>query len=298
MAYGIVGYSQANAINQPSGAIWGDCSSQELLDEASGFFVYTEFKSGATLPGLPNVATDSGAFSYNASFDSVCKFTSGGTQSDDILAFTKPVGPITPGSGKTVWFEAAVSAASISVAHGVFVGLANAKALAAGKLISAASVTKASNTLGSTDGESFVGFWMHGDAVTNFDAVWGANTTAALTPTTVNVVLASVLTANANNPNPANPSYTPPAPPGALIATTGTQSNLEAGTAGFVKLGLRYDGKQYIYFYVNGTQVAKLVVDKTFDITSNFGGVVCIAAGSAAAAVLNVQFIRCAAKVF
>lgn len=298
MGYGIVGYSQANALNQPSGAIWGDCSSYELLDEGSGYFIFQDFKGSLTLPDLPSVATNSGSFAYNASFDSVISLTTGTTAGNDTLAFTKPMGPITAGSGQKIWFEAAVSVASIAVAHGVFVGLANNLALSAGHLISAASATKNSNTIGSTTGQSFVGFWLHGDAVTNFDAVWGAGTTAALTPTTVNTVLASVLTANANNPNPANPNYTPPLPPGALIATTGTQASLVAGTAGFVKLGLRYDGQQYLYFYVNGTQVAKLAVAAPFDQTSDYGGVVEIVAGTAAAAVLNVQFVRTAAKLF
>lgn len=278
------------------------------MDEATGFFDYKDWKTRLpqTADGASvTYATNSGSFAWDTGgADSLMNFTSGATQSNDIAVSTRPLGPVTPGSGKKVWFEAYVATAVVNVAHGVFVGLVNRAALGAGLLISAASGTKNSNTLGtSSGGQSVIGFWMHGDAPTNFDAVYANNIQTALTPSTITTVLANVLTANANNPNPANLGFTPPVPPGALAAAgaTNTEAQFESGVVSaanaFVKLGLRYDGQQYLYFYVNGAQVAKVAIDATFDITNDYAGVVCGAAGTAAAFVLKVGFQRTAAKL-
>lgn len=287
MGYGIIGYSQANALNQPSGAIWGDCSSQELLDEGSGYFTYVTFTDSVTLPDLPSSAANSGTFTQDANFDHACLFTTGTTSGNGNAAWTRPTAQLAPGSGQRFWFEAAVSLQDVTEVNGVFVGLVN-KQGQTNALVQAASATKNSNLLTSVSGTSCVGFWMHGDTLGNFDAVYvnAVAGTGGKTPTTVNTVLANVLTANANNPNPANPNYTPPLPPGALTNNT------------VVKLGLRYDGQQYLYFYVNGTQVAKLLVSaQSIDIASTYGGVVALTTGAAAAHHLDLQFFRSASKL-
>lgn len=303
MGYGIIGYSQQNAPWQPSGSVWGDQNGFEAIDEGSGFASFADFVAALPTTAAPNWAIDSGAFTYNASFDHVVSVTTGATTQDDAALATRPIGPITSGGGGKFFFEANVSLASVAAAKGVFVGVANLAALGSKLLISAASATKASNTLGSSaGGQSGYGFWLHGDVLNNFDAVWFNNLQAVATATVVNAntaanngtVLASVLTANANNPNPANLGYTPALPPGVITATTGTQPNLENGTAQFVKFGLRYDGQQYLYYYVNGAQVGKLAITAAQDQTSHFGGVVQIMAGTGAANVLNVAFIRTA----
>lgn len=262
--------------------------------------------------------------------------TTGATTQDDAAIATRPLGPIVAGGGGKVWFEALISVASLAAAKGIFVGVCNLAALASKLLISAASGTLASNTIGtSTGNQSFYGFWMHGDTASlgNFDAVWGNNVQSALTAgtaaapgtvasgTSAGVVLYSVLTANANNPNPANIAFTPPVPPGVLTATPTTATspyttlqqqllasdpqanpqvllpNSVSGAVEFVKLGIRYDGQQYLYFYVNGTQVAKMAITSAQDQSSDFAGVVQIMAGTGAANVLNVGFARTAAIV-
>lgn len=261
----------------------------------------------------------------------------GTSSQDDAALATRPFGPVIPGSNQKIWFEGLVSVASLAAAKGIFVGISNEVSLASKFLISAASGTLASNTIGTTaGGQSFYGFWMHGDTASlgNFDIVWGNDVQAALTagtaavPGTIastattpasGVVLYSALTAGASNPNPANVNFVPQTAPGVLTATPTTatspyttlQQQLLASDPGtnpqvnlpnnvttaveFVKLGLRFDGQQTMYFYVNGIQVAKLTISSLMDVTNDFGGVIQIMAGTAAANTLNVGFMRTAA---
>lgn len=294
MAYGIIGYSQVSNPNQPSGSIWGDCSSQELLDEASGFFNYADFHGVQTPPGLPSAANNSGSFAFNANYDSLVNFITGATSGNWADAWTRPMGPITPGSGQKIWFEALVARNLITAAGSLFVGLTNLAGMGGGNLVTATNATKNSNTLGATSGgQSFYGFWLYGSQLTNFDAVWGNNVQAAVTPSTVNLVLPAVLTALANNPNPGNPQYVPAVPPGILVNPTAGNANIIPPA--FVKLGLRYDGQAYLYFYVNGSQVAKLQITQSMDITSHFGGIVATLTGASSAMTTLVDFVRTAA---
>lgn len=332
--FGQIGYSQANKLANISGAIWGDCPSQDLLVADQGYAVYKDFKDrlpqtadGASVTWITGT---SAAVIWNLAFDSVIKLTSGSTQSNDAGIATRPLGPVIPGSGQKIWFEALVSLASLAAAQGVYVGLVNKAGLGTGLTISAASGTKNANTLGtSSGGQSGYGFWMHGDTLGNFDAVWfnnlqsatGATDLEATTATVSGLVLANVLTANANNPNPANLAFTPPVPPGVLTATVITNQtvagqsltpqqlldladpstqpptlfpNNATGNPEFVKLGLRYDGFQYLYFYVNGSPVAKMLISSAQDITSNFAGIVTISSGTAAVESLNIGFVHAA----
>ena len=337
ISYGIIGYGQPSKLAQPSGNIWGDCSAQEILDEGTGFFDYKDFKDQLPTTTAPNFGA-SQTYAYTANWDSVVTLTAvTGQIGNDAAIATRPLGPIVPGGGAKIWFETVIAVPTITASKGVFVGLVNSACLATTKLLNGTSTyaTAANNLIGTTSGgQSGYGFWLHGDALTNFDAVWFNNIQTALTPVTIGtagasgsgstytnsgIVLASVLTANANNPNPGNVNYVPPTPPGLLVNTITTATspynsiqqqllaqdpnanpqvllpNSVAGATGFVKLGLRYDGQQYLYFYVNGSQVAKLAISSVMDITSDFAGVVEVVAGASANTVLNVNFLRAAA---
>jgi len=343
MSYGIIGYSQQNNLDQPSGAIWGDCSSLELLDEGSGYFDYKDFKT--RLPQTTDGASvawaiDSGSFAWNTHYDSVITLTTGATASDDAGIATRPVGPIAPGGGQKIWFEALVSVAQITNAQSMFVGVANLVSLGSKNLMAVSSATKNTNTIGGASGSSFYGFWMHGDTPTNFDAVWANAVTTPLTPTTIGqysthttsssgsgLVLANVLTPTITQyPNSLNPlGYVGPTPvsvpPGALIATATANATptgyataqtpqqllhiglppsvgTTLGATGFVKLGIRYDGQQYLYFYVNGVQTAKMVITSGNDTVSNFAGIVQVQTGTANATGFNIGFERTAALIY
>ena len=293
-------------------------------------------------------AIDSGSIAWNTAYDHVISLTTGSTQSDDVGIATRPLGPIVAGSGQKVWFEAEISIASIAAAKGMYVGLSTLAGLGSKLTIVAASGTKASNTLGTSAGQSGYGFWMHGDVIGNFDAIWYNDITTAVTPGTGStaalignqpptgngtsavgggLLLANVLTATSSyNPNVANAQNPPftsvPTAPGTLIATTTSNvsitsaagtvatftpqqcldqlglppvSGAAAGATGFVKLGIRYDGQQYVYWYVNGYQVAKLAVTTYQDQVSDFAGIVQGSAGTAATNAFNINWIRAAA---
>jgi hypothetical protein len=362
MAYGIVGFSQQNNLDQPSGAIFGDCSAEELLDEGSGYFDFKDFKTRlpAFLDGGSSATAstsavawwiDSGTATYNANYDSVLTLTTGATLYDDAGIATRPVGPIAPGSGQKVWFEALVSVGTAS-GQGMFIGLANQAALGSKNLLSQSSTaTYANNLIGGASKSSFYGFWAIptvynsstaplGTGGVNFHAVWANQITTAMTPAQfaaysantakssgTGVVLQNVLTPTITQyPNSLNPlGYVGPTPvsvpPGALIATaTANATPVGYGTAqtpqqllhiglppsvgttlgatGFVKLGIRYDGQQYLYFYVNGVQTAKMVITSGNDTVSNFGGIAVIQAGAAAAVTLNLGFERTASLIY
>ncbi len=327
-AFGQIGYSQTNKLYQPSGAVWGDCPSLDLLAGDQGYANFQDFKMALPLTTAPNWNIDSGTFTYNTHYDSVVSITTGATTLDDAGIATRPLGPIVPGSGRKIWFETLISVASISAVNGVFVGLVNAAALGSKLLIKQTSATKNSNQIGTTSGgQSGYGFWLHADTPTNLDAVWfnnlqtatGTTDLEATTATASGLVLANVLTAPANNPNPANLAFVPQTPPGVLVATataaaTGYTTvqqqylaadpssvpqtllpNSATGATGFVKFGLRYDGFQYLYFYVNGNQVAKMLISSAQDINSDFAGVVDFQALGTGQPVLNVGWMHAAA---
>lgn len=289
MAYGIIGVPGVGPdLLTPSPTIWGDCPDTQLPEQGQGYFVDRRFDDNVTLPALPNVATNSGTFTQDANFDHACLFTTGGTANNDLVIYTRPYSAIAPGSGQRLWFETSISFQDITEVSGAFVGLVNLKGMAAG-LIKAASATKNSNLLTSVTSTSCVGFWMHGDSLGNFDAVVVNNVanTSGVTPTAITTVLASVMTSPANNPDPGNPLYTPATAPGVLA------NNVK------VKLGILYDGQQYLKFFVNGVQIAKLAVSAaTFDTLATFGGVVTLATGASAAHHMDCHMFRTAAKLF
>ena len=326
MAYGIIGYSQSNAIVQASGSIWGDCSAQEILDESSGYFTFKTFVDAVTLPDLPSISVGTTVYSEDPNFDHALLVATGTTAQNEAVLFTNPTAPIAPGSGIKHWFEASISTQSIAENKGMFIGLVNKIGQTTGTLIQQTTSTAATNLLTAVSGTSLVGFWSHGDALTNFDAVYvnKVSGTGGLQPASgtgtaaqkVSTVLANVLTpAITQYPNSLNPlGYTgpvvsttgtnsAPGPNGALtanVAATGTSTGATYNnTTGWVKLGLRYDGQQYLYFYVNGVQVAKLLISSlNFDVTATFGGVVAIQTGAASAAHMDVNFVRVASLLF
>lgn len=312
MAYGIIGYGQPSQPNQLSGNVFGDEAAYELIDEGVGYFANFDFKQTLPTAATGNaVLTNSGTLAYAATFDSVATLTTGATANNDASIYTRPLGPIVPGGPGKIWYEANIGLQDITTAKGVFLGLVNLAGLGAGNLISAASATKNSNLIGGGAGSSFVGFWLHGDSLADFDIVWANAVTTPLSPTTIaapgasaaggGVVLAGVL-ANSQvslTPNPGNPNYVAGVIPTAMIVdtTSPSQTKLLAGTQGFVKFGLRYDGSQYIYFFVNGTQVAKLAVTNSFDITDSFAAITQVVAGTNAVEKLDLSWLIAAAKV-
>lgn len=273
MIPGLIGYGQPGSVVStaqvgvsqmlPSGSIWSDASPM-IGDEGNGFYVSRDFKDVQTLPGLPN---QNGTYTYGSGDDSSLNIAY--TSTGNAVIFTQPMAPVAPAGNTKLWFEVSLSPQQ-TTNEAIFVGLANSTGLSSTLLAS-------STTLTST-GVSVIGFWLHGDAPTNFDAIYQK---AGSTPVTV---LASVLTANANNPNPANVNYVPASAPGTIDGSK------------WIKLGIRVD-KTYVWYYVNGTLIAKKQLDSTFDTSSSYGGIVTAGTKTSATDNLKVGFFRVSGKI-
>jgi hypothetical protein len=148
----------------------------------------------------------------------------------------------------------------------------------------APTLTPSSTTLLSTAG--VIGFYMHGDAPSNLDAIYQKPFNFSSTSTSTTTVLANVLTAPQNNPNPGNLAYIPPVPPGAFTGST------------WVKLGVRVD-KTNAYWYVNGSLLAKKALDSSFDLTDSYGGMAHVLnlATSTSTGGVKMDFFRVAGKI-
>jgi hypothetical protein len=272
MIPGMIGYGQPGSVVStaqvgtsqmaPSGNIWAD-SSPVIEDEGNGFWVNKTFAAEQTLPGLP---IQNGTYTNGSGDDHSLNIAFSSTAV--AAMFTRPLAPVAPGGNTKLWFEVAV-APQQTTNQTYFFGLVGSTGL--GSTILASSTTLLSTA-------SLIGFFVHGDVPTNVDAVY-QKANAGL-----NTVLASVLTANANNPNPANVNYVPA---GAAGAFDGSH---------YVKLGLRID-KSYVYFYVNGTQVAKKQLDSTFDLSQSYGAIVAAFTSTSATDNLRVGFFRASGKI-
>jgi hypothetical protein len=253
----------------PSPSIWGSCDGSSMWDNPDGFFYHEEFKDVQTLPGLPN---QNGTYTYVTSTDSALNVAY--TSTGNATVFIKPMLPVSPQSGVKLWFEVALGVQQ-STAQEIFVGFATSTGLSSTLLAS-------STTLLSTAG--LIGFWLHGDVPNNFDAVYQKPLNISSTSTTVITVLASTLTAAANNADPGNPVFVPSVPPGAI-----------SGNGAFIKLGVTVT-RQFAYWFVNGTQVAKQALDSTFDTVDSYGTVLTFGTATANTDNAGVAFQRAAAR--
>jgi hypothetical protein len=197
------------------------------------------------------------------------------TSTANVAMFVRPMAPIAPAGPTKLWMETCV-AFQQSTAQEAFFGFATSTGLSS-------TIFATSTTLLSTCG--LIGFWMHGDQPNNMDAVYQKPLNISSTSTTVITVLTSTLTSPANNPNPGNLAYVPTTSPGGFNGSN------------YIKIGVRTDS-QYVYWYVNGAQVAKKLIDTTFDTTDSYGTLWAVGAlGSAASDNVRFEFLRTAAQL-
>lgn len=360
MAYGVIGFSSYTAnLNAPSGSIWGDCQSQELLDEGTGLFTYQEFydfpfTASTQIPAIASAAfghaITSAAQLADGDFDSAEKITVGSTALDGFAIFTRPLAPLN--AGKKLWLETNVALGSVTATQGGFIGfvagpsnpasgttttvqagglpanVGSAATDAKAGVLSVASTTRASNTISTTSLFGFV-FTPTGTAgQSKVDIIYLNQPTYSATPTALPATTSTVKTlgtpvyiqldamnasAISTNLNPSNQTgggvtslgvipgdikaYTAP------NTTTATQVANAAFNFGFVKFGVRFDGSSsttggsgpgYLYFYINGVQVARVAVDTTFDLVSDYAPIVSFI--GAASGVFYVDWFRAAGK--
>ena len=267
----VVNFSQIGEANRPSPSVWADCPNTLLEDLGLGYFGHAEFLSAPT--GVLAAALDAtmvefeGGFKLSADTDTVLAMKAaevGGyldleTDADDNDAaaiYSQPLGKIVKNSGNKLWFEARLELGAIGD-QGVFVGLVEE---------AGATLDVLANDV-AADGvvtESLIGFLCDLGDTNAFDIVYRKGAGAVVT------VLADVT----------NSVAIPPASRASLVADTE------------VKLGIRFDGRDRIYFYVNGYKVASKEIDSTFDQTTDMCAIVGLKTGAAAAQSIAVDWIR------
>lgn len=261
-------FSQAGESNRPSPSIWADCPNTLLNDLGLGYFYHNDFLGGpvtatvtaasAIIPGMSILADAATVASYVAGrVGGFLDIETDGDDNDAFTAHTEPLGTITRNSGKKFWFEARVELGDVAMDGGFFVGLVEE---------AGATLELVADDAAALIGESYVGFRVLADDPDAVDAVYKKDAGTEVE------VLADVTNATA-------------------IATA-DRASLVNDTA--VKLGIKFDGRTTLSFYVNGIKVASQDVDSTIDQTKNYAAAVSIKTGAAAAESFAMDFFRVA----
>lgn len=270
-------FSQAGAATQPSPSIWKDCPGQTLVDQGIGQYVHEDFIGGTenfvNKVGLGAAAlvidADAGTTHPHRTPSSLAATSGIGlqdlavTNTDNNAAgvFTQAMGFIVLNSGNKFWMEARVTLAALAD-QGLFVGLA------AEAVLSRDVVADNPDTSLSVATDSLVGFLVNSAATGKVDAVIRKDAGTATNPFT-DVTNSSRLGSAAGN--------------------------IVAGT--YVKLGLKFDGKRSISFFVNGVEIGKTTITtNSINIADPLGAIVNLKTGAAAARTMTIDWIRAAVQ--
>jgi len=264
-----VGFAQIGENQQPSPSIWADCPNTLLNDKGLGYFAHEDFLGAAVSAAmLPTITVGGGKFSFDGDTDTVFSLKASeqggyldvetdGDDNDAAAIFTEPLGPITRNSGKKFWFEARVELGGVAEDQGFFVGLVEE---------AGASRDVLADDVG-TDGvigESLIGFLVDNEDDNAFKVVYRKDAGTVVT-----------LVADATN---------------STAIPLASRASLLADTE--VKVGLRFDGRTKLYFYVNGYEVAAQDVDSTLDQSKNYCAILAIKTGAAAAESFAADWVR------
>lgn len=281
--FGVITFSERGESGQPSPSIWGSSPRSLLNDQGTGFFVSQQFVDvlAADLPGLPEDG-DSATYAYNdgTQGNRMLNITTGSTDNNAAAISTRPLGRIRRNAGDTerLWFETEIAVAALTD-QAVFAGVAELAAL--DRDVVADNPGNAAQAGLAT--ESMVGFVSQqvGSATTKLDAVLRKDDGTVVT------VLSDVTNASALN-----------AQTGANGEQLQADLRGDLTANGLVKLGLKFDGnRNMIDFYVQGVKVASYEVDSTVDQAKEYGGIVAVKTGAAAARTIRVNFLQAAAQV-
>lgn len=272
MSLGAIGFSQIGDAGQPSPSIWGDCPNTLLTDKGLGYFAHEEFLGNIEIAsfadasvfgsGLLDVDADTGVLApLTGKTGGYAKFSTGATDNDAIALFSAPLGKMVRNSGNKMWVEGSFQFAALGD-EALFLGFTT-EANATRDVIA----DNPSNTVvAALTAATVVGFVtvQAASAIATVDAKYAKSTGTPV------VVLANVTNATA----------IPLASRASLAATTD------------LKLGLRFDGRKTLTFYVNGYKVASQEVDSTFDQATNLVAVLTVKSGSASAKAVSVDWFR------
>ena len=270
MAGSIVGFSQASDGNKPSAVIWADCPNSLLNDKSLGYYYFQDFLGGAvsaaTLASLNIVP----GMSFDGDTDTVTAYKAselGGyldteTDADDNDAFafhTEPLGTITRNSGKKLWFEARFELGDVTMDGACFLGLVEE---------AGASRDVIADDCAALIGESYIGFRVFTNNPDALDIAYKKDG-----GTEVEVL------ADATN---------------ATAIASGDRANLVNDTE--VKIGIRFDGRDTLRFFINGIQVATQDVDTTIDQSKNYVAIFALKTGTGAAESIALDWLRVAVQ--
>jgi len=272
---------------QPSPSIWTGCQRTLLRDLGLGYFaqedflaqvvtatgsVLTPIGSGAVLQMVNNAVTTT-AITMEGTRGGIVTLTTPATDNTYFSLYSEPFAKIVRNSGNRVWAEASVAAKTL-VDASFCVGLTtrtNAVATAPGVLLDNPATQAAQGTTAATaylTAASFIGFVSR-----QISSVLAKVDAAHLKSTTNYTADSSDITNSAR-----------------ITAGGGTAGNLVAATQ--LKLGIYFDGKTKLAYFVNGYKVKTVDVDSTFDQTSDYAFNISYKTGAAAANGLSVDWAR------
>lgn len=262
----IVNFSQAGAAAQPSPSIWADCPTIELNHQGRGVYIHEDFTGGAVSAAVTAAITvGKGELAFDGDTDTVftkkaaevtgyLDIETDGDDNDAAAIFTNPLGSIVRNSGNKVWFEARFEIGAVAD-QGVFLGLVEA---------AGSSRDVIADNCAALIGESLFGFQIVNGDTDAFDAVAQNNATQ------------TVVKADAN-----------------LSTALGSgAANLAADTER--KVGLRFDGKETVEYYVDGVKVAVHTLTSSNTPSQTLGAIVAIKTGTAAAQSMAIDWVRVA----
>jgi hypothetical protein len=278
MAFGSIGFSQSGDAAAPSGSIWGDCPNSLLEDLGLGYFGHEEFLGNTEIAsfadasvfgsGKFNVDADTGALSAKASeVGGYATITTGANDNDAIVLKGQPLGAIVRNSGNKLWLEARIELATL-FDGGVAFGLTT-EANATRDII---ADNPSNSVVAALTAATFIGFVTKqtASAIASIDAKYAKSTGTPV------VVLTDVTNSTT------------------LTAAGGTAAALAATTE--VKLGVYFNGRDSLQFYVNGYKIGSVDVDSTVDQSSTLVPVLTIKTGTANAKAISADWVRYAFK--
>lgn len=268
----VIVLSNQGAAEQPSPSVWADCRNTLLQDLGLGYFAHEEFRGNIEVAsfadatvfgsGTLDVDADTGALApVTGVAGGVAKFTTGASDNDAIALFGPPLGAIVRNSGNPMWFETRIQAVTL-FDGGIFVGLGGESSIVRDVIADNPSTSAVAALLAQT----LIGFVTveSSSAIKTLNIVYSKGSGTPVT------VLTDALASSA-------------IPTAAVLALT---------AATFVKLGIRFDGGKFLYFYVNGYQVARVEVDSTVDQTSLMTAVINVKTGTAVAKAIALDWAR------
>lgn len=267
-----IDFSQIGDQAQPSPSIWADCPKTLLNDKGLGYYAKEDFFGNTELAvftdksmfgtGEFNVDADAGALTpLTGKVGGWGSIATGATDNDAYALVSQPLGTLVRNSGNKLWAEASFQFAALGD-EALFFGFTTE----ANALRDVIADDPSNSVVAALTAATVVGFVTKqtASAIATLDAKYAK---ATATPVVVST-------------NVTNATAIPLASRASLAATTP------------VKIGLRFDGRKTLFFYVNGYKVATQEVDSTVDQTSTLVLVLNVKSGSASAKTVSFDWVQ------